>query len=96
MILEKSHGKEEGPATWDVSEAIFQRNTVPGVSGIAALAERVCLLQMWLPPWIPAVQRAISVRPMPLSDLGNSRDGAAQNPYATDAMVFGVLFREPG
>ena len=43
---EKGHGEEEGAATWDVSEAILQRNTVPGVSGIAALAERICLLPM--------------------------------------------------
>ena len=53
MILEKSHGKEKGSATRDISEAVLQRGTVPGASGIAALAGRVCLLQMRLPSWIP-------------------------------------------
>ena len=93
---EKSHGKEKGSATWDISEAVLQRGTVSGVSGISAQADRVCLPPMRLPSWIPAVQRAISVRPMPPSDLGNGRDSAAQDPYAVDTVVFGVLFCESG
>ena len=74
---EKSHGKGKGSATWDISEAIFQRDTVSGVSGIATLANRVCLPQMRLLSWIPAVQWKIPVHPMPPSGLGNGRDGAA-------------------
>ena len=99
MILEsreKSHGKEERSATWDIFEADFQRGTVPGASGIAALADRIYLPQMWLPSQIPAVQRAISVCPMPPSSLGDGGDSTAQDPYAADAVVFGVLFCEPG
>ena len=93
---EKSHGKEKGPATWDISEAVLQRSTVPGVSVISALADRICLPQMRLRSWIPADQRTISVCPMPPSNLGNGRDGAAQDPYAVDTVVFGVLFCESG
>lgn len=93
---EKSHGKEKGSATWDISEAVLQRGTVPRASGIAALAKRVCLSQMRLPSWIPAVQRAVSVRLVPPPDLGNGRDGAAQDPYAVDTVVFGILFCESG
>ena len=99
MILEsreKSHGKEERSATWDIFEAVFQRGTVPGASGIAALADRIYLPQMWLSSRIPAVQRAISVSPMPPSSLGDGGDSTAQNPYAADAVFFGVLFCEPG
>lgn len=93
---EKSHGKEKGPATWDISEAVLQRSTVPGVSVISALADRICLPQMRLRSWIPADQRTISVCPMPPSNLGNGRDGAAQDPYAVDTVVFGVLFCKSG
>ena len=49
MILEKSHGKEKRYAARDITEAVLQRGTVPGASGVAALAERVCLSQMWVP-----------------------------------------------
>ena len=58
MILEsreKRHGKKERTATWDIFEAVLQRGTVPGASGIAALAKRVCLPPMRLSSWIPAV-----------------------------------------
>ena len=96
MILEKSHGKEKRYAARDISEAVLQRGTVPGASGVAALAERVYLPQMWVPSRIPAVQRTIPVCPMPSPDLGNGGDGAAQDSYATDAVVSGILFCEPG
>lgn len=36
------------------------------------------------------------MRPMPASNLGNGRDSVAQDPYAVDAVVFGVLFCESG
>ena len=57
-----SHGKEKGAGTWDISETVLQRCTVPGVSGIAATEDRACLPQMWLSSWISAVQRAVPVR----------------------------------
>jgi hypothetical protein len=63
---------------------------------IAALEDRVYLPEMWLPSQISAVQRAISVCPMPPSNLGDRGDSAAQDPYAADAVFFGVLFCEPG
>ena len=93
---EKSHGKEKGPAIWDISEAILQRDTVPRVSGIATLANQVCLPQMRLPSCISSVQWKMPVHPMPPSDLGDGKDSSAQNPYAVDAVVFGVLFCESG
>ena len=93
---EKSHGKEERTATWDIFEAVFQRGTVPGASGITTLAGRIYLPQMWLPSRIPVVQRAISVCQMPPSSLGDGGDSTAQDPYAADAVVFGILLCQPG
>ena len=75
---------------------VLQRGTVPGASGITALADRVYLPEIRLPSRIPAVQRAISVCPMPPSNLSDGGDSAAQDPYAADAVVFGVLISEPG
>ena len=63
---------------------------------IAALEDRVYLPEMWLPSQISAVQRAISVCPMPPSNLGDRGDSAAQDPYAADAVVFGILLCQPG
>lgn len=77
------------------SEAVLQRHSAKK-SGIAALASRVCLLQIRLPSRIPAVQQTIPVWPNPPSNLSNGWDSAAQGPYAVDAIVFGVLFCEAG
>lgn len=43
-----------------------------GVPGIAALAVRLCLSQMWLSARIPAVQRAVPVCPVPTSNLSDA------------------------
>ena len=55
---------------------------MPGVSGIVALADWLCLSPMRLPLWIPAVQRTIPVCPMPPSGLGDGRDRTAEDPHA--------------
>ena len=69
---------------------------MPGVYGKFAMARRVCLPEMRLPPRLPAIQWSVSmyrVSPPDLSDIGN---GTPQDPYAADAVVFGILLCQPG
>ena len=76
MILEKSHGKEKRYAARDISEAVLQRGTVPGASGISMLADWVCLPPVRRPAWVSATQRAVSMRPLQTPDLRDGRDNA--------------------
>lgn len=93
---EKGHGKEKGSATWDVSEAVLQRGSMPGVSGIAVLAEWLCLPQMRLPSWIPAFQRMIPVCPMPHQTSVTAGTVLHKTHMPLTQLVSGVLFCVPG
>lgn len=85
-------GKEKGISTGDVHERVWDREEMPGVSGKSAVARRVCLLQMRL----PAIQWSISMCRVPPPDLRDSGNDASQDPYAADAVVFGILLCQSG
>lgn len=87
---EKGHGEEEA-ATGRISEAVFHRDAVPGVSGISTMVSWICLPPVRLPARIPALQRAVPMYPMQTPDLRDGRNGAAQDPYAAENLVPGLL-----
>ena len=99
MILEsweKGHGEREEIPSGDILKTILHRGTVRGILGIIAVERGICVPQMRLLPRLPAVQWTVSVCPMPPSGFCNGRDRTAEDSYAPDAVVSGVLSGMPG
>lgn len=92
----KGHGKEQAVSSEGLHEKVFQRCKMPGVYGKFAVAGRVCLPEMRLPPRLPAIQWSISMCRVSSPDLSDSGDGAPQDPYAADAVVSGILLCQSG
>ncbi len=88
---EKGHGEEKGVTTGNVFKAVLHRASVPGISGVFALARWICVPEMRLPSRILFGQWELPVCRMSASDLGNGVNSAAQDPYAVAAVVSGVL-----
>ena len=88
---EKGHGEDKEDATGHIYKTIFNGASVSGVPGVPALERRFRLSPLQVSPWIPAVQRTISMRQVPTSNLCNGRNCAPWEPYAADKVVSGVL-----
>ena len=92
----KSHGKEQAVSSGGIHERVFHRGKMPGVYGKFAVGRRICLPEMRLPPRLSAIQWSLSMCRLPQANLSDSGNSASQEPYATDAVVSGILFCEPG
>ena len=93
---EKGHGKDKAVSTGKVFEDVLYRGTMPGIPNQLAVKVGICLSKMQLPPRIPAGQQTVSMCQVPPPSLGNSGNGTPQDQYATDAVVFGILFCASG
>lgn len=68
---------EEEVVPGRISKTILPRNTVPGISSYT-MADRVHLPTVRFPARVSSVQRTVSMRPLQVSDLCDSRDSAAK------------------
>ena len=88
---EKGHGKEKGATLGRILKTLLQREAMPRVSGVDALAYGFRVPQMRVPAQLSVVQRATPVCPVPPTDLGDCGDGAPSEPCAPDHLVSGLL-----
>ena len=88
------HGKEQAVSSGGIHERVFHRGKMPGVYGKFAVGRRICLPEMRLPPRLSAIQWSLSMCRLPQANLSDSGNSASQEPYATDAVVSGILFRD--